>query len=60
MSSSGLRKYIDDAKDKSVWTNQHEWFMEKLELFYRVFSPRVKALDLKDDEVPDGPTGDNE
>lgn len=26
------------------WNNQHQWFKENLELFYRVFSPIIKML----------------
>jgi len=37
-----------DPKDKSKWPEQHTWLLEKLELFHRVFSPRVKSLDASD------------
>ena len=51
-----LQKTGVDAEDRSDWPNQHAWFREKLELFHKVFSPRVKALDASDwqpeDESP--------
>ncbi|MDP6659014.1 MAG: DUF4268 domain-containing protein [Candidatus Poseidoniia archaeon] len=31
--------------DKSLWSEQHKWFTEKLEKYYRVFSARIKSLD---------------
>lgn len=32
-------------RDRSSWPAQHAWLLEKLELFHRVFGPRVKTLD---------------
>jgi hypothetical protein len=33
-----------DISDRKDWTNQHRWLKEKLEAFYTVFAPRIKAL----------------
>lgn len=33
-----------DPTNRTQWPQQHAWFMEKLELFYKVFSPRIKVL----------------
>ena len=34
-----------DPEDRQDWNMQHQWLCDKLEIFHRVFSPRVKALD---------------
>ncbi len=34
-----------DLEDRSDWDRQHEWLCNKLEIFHKVFSPRVEALD---------------
>lgn len=34
-----------DPKDRSKWPKQHAWLLEKLELFCKVFSSRIKNLD---------------
>ena len=31
--------------DRNDWPNQHKWLLEKIELFRKVFGPRVKTLD---------------
>jgi len=31
--------------DLTEWPQQHQWLRENLEMFYRVFGPRVKQLD---------------
>ncbi|ODS33814.1 MAG: hypothetical protein SCARUB_01073 [Candidatus Scalindua rubra] len=36
-----------NLQDKSKWSEQHAWLLEKLELFYDVFSNRVKKLEIK-------------
>jgi len=36
-----IRKPID-LQDRSRWTEQHKWLLDKLELFYKVFAGRVK------------------
>jgi hypothetical protein len=33
-----------DISDRKDWKNQHQWLKEKLEAFYTVFAPRIKAL----------------
>lgn len=33
-----------DLKDKNKWPDQHEWLLNKLQLFYKVFATRVKQL----------------
>lgn len=30
--------------EKSNWDNQHQWLKEKLEIFFKVFSTRIKKL----------------
>lgn len=42
-----LRKTNIDLTDETDWPNQHEWFASKLELFDKVFGPRLKALNEK-------------
>ena len=32
--------------DRSQWPQQHEWLRGNLELFHKVFAPRIKQLDL--------------
>jgi hypothetical protein len=39
-----------DLGDRQAWPDLHAWLLERAEAFYRVFSPRVKALDLEDEE----------
>ena len=43
-----LHKMNTDPRDETNWQNQHEWLASKLELFDKVFRPRVKALDTDD------------
>ena len=35
-----------DPEDESDWPRQHEWLAKRLNDFHRVFSQRVRALDL--------------
>ena len=53
-----LRKEQVDPTDESNWSDQHKWLADKLELFDRVFRPRVKQLNAADwtpgPEPPDG------
>lgn len=37
-----------DLEDRSDWDRQHQWLCERLEIFHKVFSPRVEALDASD------------
>ena len=48
-----LRKTNTDPGDETDWPNQHEWFASKLELFDKVFRPRIKALNADDWEPPE-------
>ena len=43
-----LRKEDTDPQDESDWSNQHEWLASKLELFDKVFRPRIKTLNAAD------------
>ena len=43
-----LRKEDTDPQDESDWPNQHNWLASKLELFDKVFRPRIKALNAAD------------
>jgi hypothetical protein len=36
-----------DPEDESDWPRQHEWLAKRLNDFHRVFSQRVRALDLQ-------------
>ena len=45
-----LRKTDIDLTDETDWPNQHEWFASKLELFDKVFGPRLKALNATNRE----------
>ena len=36
-----------DVLDRATWKEQFEWLRTNLELFYRVFGPRVKALNAE-------------
>ena len=43
-----------NIEDRAQWPEQHAWLLERLEAFRRVFSDRVRALDLgEDDTEPD-------
>ena len=33
-----------NLEDRQDWNRQHQWLYEQLEIFYRVFAPRIKAL----------------
>ena len=48
-----LLKNNTDPTDKADWANQHEWFASKLELFDKVFRPRIKTLNADDWEPPE-------
>ena len=39
-----LRKSDSDPRDQSQWENQHQWLLEKLELFDQVFRPILRKL----------------
>lgn len=39
-----LRKHNCDIYDKESWAEQHEWLYEKLQVFHRVFTERIKNL----------------
>lgn len=43
-----LRQEDTDPGDETDWPNQHEWLASKLELFDKVFRPRVKTLNAAD------------
>ena len=40
-----LYRYDLPLEDRQSWPAQHEWLLEKLELFHRTFAQRVKSLD---------------
>lgn len=48
-----LRQEDTDPGDETDWPNQHEWLASKLELFDKVFRPRIKALNAADWEPPE-------
>jgi hypothetical protein len=39
-----------DIEDRSQWPDQHAWLLDRLGAFRRVFSNRVRALDLGEDD----------
>lgn len=39
-----LRKPSCDIWDRKSWPEQHEWLYDKLQLFYRVFTPRIERI----------------
>lgn len=41
-----------DLDERTTWPEYFEWLRERAEAFHRVFSPRVKALVLDEDEQP--------
>ena len=43
-----LSKVDTDPLDENDWPQQYEWLTTKLELFNKVFRPRIKALDAAD------------
>ena len=48
-----LSKSKTDLTDEAGWPNQHKWLASKLELFDKVFRPRIKALNADDWEPPE-------
>lgn len=48
-----LRKEDTDPENETDWPNQHEWLASKLELFDKVFRPRVRSLNAADWEPPE-------
>ena len=49
-----LRKEGPDPGDESDWPKQHEWLASKLELFDKIFRPRIQELDADDWVRPEG------
>jgi len=45
-----LYKTAFDPTDKSQWEQGFEWLKNQAELFHKVFSPRIKALPIADEE----------
>ncbi len=39
-----LKKYNCDIYNKDGWAEQHEWLYEKLQIFHKVFTERIKNL----------------
>lgn len=39
-----LKKYFCDIRDRESWPEQHDWLYEKLQLFHKVFTPRIKKI----------------
>jgi hypothetical protein len=39
-----------DIDDRTKWTEQHAWLLERLQAFRRVFTDRVRALELGEDD----------
>lgn len=47
-----LRLYDLKPLDRDDWPRQHAWLADKVDTFYKVFSPRVKALDAEEAAEP--------
>ena len=45
-----LRKRDVDPTDRNDWPSQHEWLIEKLEAFHRTFAPRIKELNVEEQQ----------
>ena len=45
-----LRRGNTDPTNRQVWTVQHEWLAEKLEAFYKAFAPRIKDLEIEEEQ----------
>ena len=41
-------RHSSDPSDRSLWKEQHQWLLDKLELFHRVFANRIKSLDASE------------
>ena len=39
-----------DITDRAAWPEPHEWIVEKLEAFHKVFASRIKVLDVGADD----------
>ena len=48
-----LKKDSMNLTDETDWHDQHEWLASKLELFDKVFRPRIKVLNAADWESPE-------
>ena len=48
-----LRKEDTDPANEANWPNQHEWLASNLELFDKIFRPRIKVLNAADWEPPE-------
>lgn len=54
--TAGIRLYKRDVDptNRNDWLSQHEWLAEKLEALYKVFAPRIKELNVDEQQdVPD-------
>jgi hypothetical protein len=49
----GLSKDDVDPANRDDWPSQHLWLAEKLEALHKAFAPRIKALDLDEQQEPD-------
>lgn len=45
-----LYKFDFDPNEKSGWEEGFKWSKKEAELFHKVFSPRIKALPIQDEE----------
>ena len=48
-----LKKENVDPKNRNDWPSQHLWMAEKLEAFHKTFAPRIRELDLEEQEEAD-------
>ena len=47
-SQINLYRHDSDPSDRDSWDEQHRWLLDKLDLFHRIFSERIKSLDASE------------
>jgi hypothetical protein len=48
-----LRREDVDPTNRDDWPSQHAWMAEKLEAFHRAFAPRIRDIDLEEQQSAD-------
>ena len=59
-SQINLYRHDSDPSNRNLWKEQHQWLLDKLELFHKVFANRIKSLDASEvvELGPDSEVGD--
>ena len=47
-SQINLYRHDSNPSDRDSWEEQHRWLLDKLDLFHRLFSERIKSLDASE------------